>query len=83
MAATTKSATTAPKAKAAVNGGVKKAPPGRKLKGGKASTAMAKMQAYFREHRAEFSSLAFKDQQKELGKLWKAAPENPKNAASS
>ncbi|KAL5120706.1 hypothetical protein ACEQ8H_001455 [Pleosporales sp. CAS-2024a] len=57
-------------------------------KGGKAGgkknnarTAMAKMQAFFKENRSKYKDLGFKDQQKELGKEWKASSENPKNAA--
>jgi len=82
MAPTAASKTAAAaKAKATTtNGGVKKTP-GRKGKNNNARNAMAKMQGYFKEHRAEFSSLPFKEQQKELGKKWKAAPENPKNAS--
>ncbi|KAJ4349775.1 uncharacterized protein N0V89_008393 [Didymosphaeria variabile] len=75
--ATTKTAT--PKGKA-TGAGVKKAgrPAGRK---GKARTAMAKMQAYFKENRSKYKSLDFKDQQKKLGEDWKKSSENPKNQA--
>jgi hypothetical protein len=81
MAPSTTKTAAAAKPKATANGGVKKTP-GRKGKNNNAKNAMAKMQSYFKEHRAEFSSLPFKEQQKELGKKWKAAPENPKNAAA-
>ncbi|KAF2191056.1 hypothetical protein K469DRAFT_720028 [Zopfia rhizophila CBS 207.26] len=70
------------KAKATNGAGVKKAGrPKATSKNSNARTAMAKMQNYFKEHRAQFKDLSFKDQQKELGKLWKSAPENPKNAS--
>ncbi|KAF2748075.1 hypothetical protein M011DRAFT_476704 [Sporormia fimetaria CBS 119925] len=82
MAATTTAKTATAKAKTtktekATTDGVKK--PIRATKKSKASNNMAKMQAYFKEHRHEFKSLAFGEQQKELGKKWKTAPENPKN----
>ncbi|ORX96385.1 hypothetical protein BCR34DRAFT_607659 [Clohesyomyces aquaticus] len=73
---TTKASTT--KAKATNGAGVKKAVGPKSGKKNNARNAMAKMQAYFKEHRAEFKDLSFKDQQKELGKMWKVAPENPK-----
>ncbi|CAN9117307.1 hypothetical protein CC77DRAFT_1057558 [Alternaria alternata] len=79
MATTTTTKTTIPKA---TNGaGVKKAAPkgGRVGKKNNARTAMAKMQAYFKAHRDEYKDLSFKEQQQELGKKWKASPENPKN----
>ncbi|KAK7191242.1 hypothetical protein DPSP01_008314 [Paraphaeosphaeria sporulosa] len=62
--------------------GVKKAgrPPGKGRKG-KASQAMAKMQAYFKENRSKYEKLDFKEQQKKLGEEWKKSPENPKNQA--
>ncbi|KAF2244389.1 hypothetical protein BU26DRAFT_569372 [Trematosphaeria pertusa] len=77
--ATTKTA--APKAKAANGAGVKKA--GRPKGGRKANAraAMAKMQAFFKEHRPKYKSLEFKDQQKKLGEDWKKSSQNPKNAA--
>ncbi|KAF2006885.1 hypothetical protein P154DRAFT_178060 [Amniculicola lignicola CBS 123094] len=80
MAPTTAKAT--PKTKAA-NGGVVKRGPGapKGPRRANAKNAMAKMQAYFKQHRSEFKDLAFKDQQKELGKKWKASSENPKNNA--
>ncbi|KAF2828643.1 hypothetical protein CC86DRAFT_287933 [Ophiobolus disseminans] len=80
-AATSKTAT--PKAKTAT-AGVKKA--GRPVGSGKAGkknnarNAMIKMQAYFKENRSKYKDLDFKEQQKELGKDWKASDENPKNA---
>ncbi|CAA9966299.1 hypothetical protein P3342_013168 [Pyrenophora teres f. teres] len=80
MAATT-TKTSAPKP---VNGaGVKKAPAklGRVGKKNNAKNAMIKMQAYFKAHRDEYKDLSFKEQQQELGKKWKASPENPKNSA--
>ncbi|KAF2280069.1 uncharacterized protein EI97DRAFT_429829 [Westerdykella ornata] len=80
--ATTTTKTAPSKTKAANGSGVKKAPGGRK--GGKnanAKNAMVKMQAYFKAHRHEFKDLPFKEQQKELGKKWKTAPENPKVSA--
>ncbi|RYO56678.1 hypothetical protein AA0116_g9023 [Alternaria tenuissima] len=79
MATTTTTKTTIPKA---TNGaGVKKAAPkgGRVGKKNNARTAMAKMQAYFKAHRDEYKDLSFKEQKQELGKKWKASPENPKN----
>lgn len=80
---TTTTKTAAPKAKATTNGGVKKGGPGRKGKNTKAKTAMIKMQEYFKKHRSEYKELSFGEQQKELGKKWKAAPENPKNQAAA
>ncbi|KAF2473483.1 uncharacterized protein BDR25DRAFT_132484 [Lindgomyces ingoldianus] len=68
----------AAKAKAVNGAGVKKSAGPKSGKKVNARNAMAKMQAYFKEHRAEFKDLSFKDQQKELGKMWKTAPENPK-----
>ncbi|KAI8937150.1 hypothetical protein NX059_006364 [Plenodomus lindquistii] len=79
-ATTTKTATP----KAASTTGVKKSA-GRPKGSGKnnnAKTAMIKMQAYFKENRSKYSKLDFKEQQKELGKDWKASKENPKNAAA-
>ncbi|KAF2852966.1 hypothetical protein T440DRAFT_391575 [Plenodomus tracheiphilus IPT5] len=78
--ATTKTATP----KAASTAGVKKAPgrPKGSSKKAGARTAMVKMQAYFKENRSKYSKLDFKEQQKELGKDWKASSENPKNAAA-
>ncbi|OCK86249.1 hypothetical protein K432DRAFT_376903 [Lepidopterella palustris CBS 459.81] len=81
MAATTTARTKAKPAaaKPSTGAGVK----GRPAKGaGKKGNgrAMVAMQKYFKEHRAEFASLSFKDQQKELGKMWKVSSENPKNA---
>ncbi|KAF1947857.1 hypothetical protein EJ02DRAFT_417346 [Clathrospora elynae] len=81
MAATT-TKTASPKA--ANGAGVKKAgrPKGSgKGKNGNAKTAMIKMQTYFKAHRDEYKELSFKEQQQELGKKWKASPENPKNNA--
>ncbi|KAL6711153.1 hypothetical protein ACN47E_005684 [Coniothyrium glycines] len=75
---TSKTATPKPTSTA----GVKKGP-GRP-KGGKnnrAKTAMAQMQAYFKDNRSKYKDLDFKEQQKELGKEWKASPKNPKNQA--
>ncbi|KAF2111702.1 hypothetical protein BDV96DRAFT_649679 [Lophiotrema nucula] len=74
-AATTKTAT--PKTKSAA--GVKKGPGRPPGKRSNAKTAMVKMQAFFKQHRGEYKDLAFKDQQKELGKRWKTSKENPKN----
>ncbi|KAH9871756.1 hypothetical protein J1614_006012 [Plenodomus biglobosus] len=70
--------------KAASTAGVKKATARPKSTGKKtgARTAMVKMQAYFKENRSKYSKLDFKEQQKELGKDWKASSENPKNAAT-
>ncbi|KAL1800272.1 hypothetical protein ACET3X_000614 [Alternaria dauci] len=69
----------------AINGaGVKKAAPkGRRVgkKNNNARVAMANMQTYFKAHRDEYKDLSFKEQQQELGKMWKASPENPKNNA--
>ncbi|KNG49486.1 hypothetical protein DDE82_004924 [Stemphylium lycopersici] len=79
-ATTTKTATP----KAANGAGVKKAgaPKGGRVgKKNNARNAMAKMQAYFKAHREEYKDLSFKEQQQELGKKWKASPENPKNNA--
>lgn len=78
------SKTATPKAKAtdkATDAGVKKAgrPAGGKGRKGKASAAMAKMQAYFKENRSKYKTLDFKDQQKKLGEDWKKSSENPKN----
>ena len=71
---TTKTAT--PKTASAA--GVKKTAPkgGRAGKKNNARNAMAKMQAYFKAHRDEYKDLSFKEQQQELGKKWKASPEN-------
>ncbi|KAF2660497.1 hypothetical protein K491DRAFT_711706 [Lophiostoma macrostomum CBS 122681] len=82
--AATKAST--PKAKTTTaSGGVKKHPGAPKggfpRKANKARNAMVAMQAYFKKHRHEFKDLDFKDQQKELGKKWKTAPENPKASA--
>ncbi|KAF1836236.1 hypothetical protein BDW02DRAFT_596632 [Decorospora gaudefroyi] len=81
MAATTaKSATPKP----ANGAGVKKAgrpKGGAGKKNNNARNAMIKMQAYFKAHRDEYKDLSFKEQQQELGKQWKASPENPKNSA--
>ena len=79
MAATATTKTAAPKTPKA-SAGVKKGP-GRPGKNNKAKAAMVKMQAFFKEHRSEYKHLEFKEQQKELGKKWKASPENPKNQA--
>ncbi|PSN66822.1 hypothetical protein BS50DRAFT_573614 [Corynespora cassiicola Philippines] len=75
---TTKSATKA-KPAAATAGVAKKRGPGAKR--ANAKNAMIKMQAYFQENRPKYKHLTFKEQQKELGKQWKASPENPKNNA--
>ncbi|OAL49517.1 hypothetical protein IQ07DRAFT_644673 [Pyrenochaeta sp. DS3sAY3a] len=75
--ATTKTA--APKA--ANGAGVKKAGKKPGGKNSKAKTAMIKMQAFFKENRSKHKHLDFKEQQKELGKEWKASSENPKNQA--
>ncbi|KAF2016325.1 hypothetical protein BU24DRAFT_462495 [Aaosphaeria arxii CBS 175.79] len=79
MAPTT-TKTAAPKTKT-TDAGVKKgrgAPKGARK--ANAKNAMAKMQAFFKKHRSEYKDLSFGDQQKELGKKWKASPENPKNS---
>ncbi|KAH6872664.1 hypothetical protein BKA58DRAFT_150202 [Alternaria rosae] len=78
-ATTTKTATP----KAASTAGVKKGAPkgGRIAKKGNARNAMIRMQAYFKAHRDEYKDLSLKEQQQELGKKWKASPENPKNNA--
>ncbi|EDU46009.1 repeatdomain containing protein [Pyrenophora tritici-repentis] len=80
MAATTTKTNTP---KAANGAGVKKAPAklGRVGKKNNAKNAMIRMQAYFKAHRDEYKDLTFKEQQQELGKKWKASPENPKNSA--
>ncbi|KAF1978315.1 hypothetical protein BU23DRAFT_549767 [Bimuria novae-zelandiae CBS 107.79] len=81
MAPATSKAST-PKAKAAPTAGVKKAVrPAKKGKKGKASVAMTKMQAYFKENRSKYEKLEFKEQQKKLGEDWKKSSENPKNQA--
>ncbi|KAF2735030.1 hypothetical protein EJ04DRAFT_512029 [Polyplosphaeria fusca] len=82
MAPTTTKAAT-PKAKATTTGGVRKGGPGRGAgKRANAKNAMIKMQQFFKKHRSEYKDMAFKDQQKELGKKWKTSSENPKNSAA-
>ncbi|KAF2997681.1 hypothetical protein E8E13_006169 [Curvularia kusanoi] len=48
----------------------------------KAKQALQKMHAFFKAHRDddECKNMPFSEQQKVLGKLWKASPDNPKNA---
>lgn len=82
MAPTTTSKTATPKAKT-TKGGVKKGAGAKAGRKANAKNAMVKMQAYFKAHRHEFKDLPFKDQQKELGKKWKTAPENPKVSAAA
>ncbi|EMD89226.1 hypothetical protein COCC4DRAFT_137969 [Bipolaris maydis ATCC 48331] len=83
MAVTTTTTTKTATPKTASAAGVKKTAPkgGRAGKKNNARNAMAKMQAYFKAHRDEYKDLSFKEQQQELGKKWKASPENPKNSA--
>ncbi|KAH7077704.1 hypothetical protein BKA63DRAFT_564276 [Paraphoma chrysanthemicola] len=75
--ATTK--TTTPKA--STGAGVKKAGRPIKRKNNNARVAMVKMQTFFKENRSKYKDLDFKEQQKALGKDWKASKENPKNSA--
>ncbi|OSS53479.1 hypothetical protein B5807_00362 [Epicoccum nigrum] len=48
----------------------------------KAKLALQKMHAFFKAHRGddEYKDMSFAEQQKALGALWKASPENPKNS---
>ncbi|OCL13208.1 hypothetical protein AOQ84DRAFT_352110 [Glonium stellatum] len=83
MAATTprtkaKPAKPKPSATAGVKRGLGRPPKGTAKNGTVKATVL--MQNFFKEHRSNFPGLSFREQQKELGKMWKTAPENPKNS---
>ncbi|KAF1365223.1 hypothetical protein EJ07DRAFT_171124 [Lizonia empirigonia] len=72
----------------ATDAGVKKPVQKKKVKNNgfknnNARQALRKMHVFFKAHRDldEYKDMSYGEQQKVLGKLWKASPENPKNSA--